>query len=155
LDRLLAIEPAQAITHADRGLALMQAGRFNEAVPAFDRAVRLGVQEPRVFLNRGLARLQLAGLGAAPVALADIERALELDSGYALAYYNRAMVFEQSANAGIRLRDALSPDLMRAVAEQNLARACELGHAGACERLQAKPQALPGTSQASAAGSRP
>ena len=145
LDRVLELEPDQAITHADRGLALMQAGRLNEAGRAFDRAIERGVKEPRVFLNRGLARLQLGGLGAAPVALADIERALKLDPAYALAYYNRAMIFEQAANAGIRLRDALSPDLMHAVAQQNLNRACELGHTGACERLREKAKdALPG-----------
>jgi tetratricopeptide (TPR) repeat protein len=145
LDRVLELEPGYAITHADRGLALMQAGRLNEAGRAFDRAIEQGVKEPRVFLNRGLARLQAGGLGAAPAALADIERALKLDAGYALAYYNRAMIFEQAANAGLRLRDALSPELMRAVAEQNLSRACQLGHGGACERLRAKSnEALPG-----------
>ena len=112
---------------------------------AFDRAIERGVKEPRVFLNRGLARLQLGGLGAAPAALVDIERALKLDPDYALAYFNRAMIFEQAANAGIRLRDALSPELMRAVAEQNIHRACQLGHAGACERLHAKSkEMLPG-----------
>jgi hypothetical protein len=95
-----------------------------------------------VFLNRGLARLQLGGLGAAPVALVDIERAIALDPNYALAYFNRAMVFEQAANAGIRLRDALSPELMRAVAAQNLERACQLGHAGACERQRANAEQL-------------
>jgi hypothetical protein len=52
------------------------------------------------------------------------------------------MVFEQAANAGIRLRDALSPELMRAVAAQNLERACKLGHAGACERHRASAEAL-------------
>jgi tetratricopeptide (TPR) repeat protein len=145
LDRLLELEPEQAITHADRGLVLMQSGRLNEAGRAFDRAIERGVKEPRVFLNRGLARLQLGGLGAAPAALVDIERALKLDPDYALAYFNRAMIFEQAANAGIRLRDALSPELMRAVAEQNIHRACQLGHAGACERLHAKSkEMLPG-----------
>jgi tetratricopeptide (TPR) repeat protein len=136
LDRLLELEPGQAITHADRGLALMQAGRYSEAGLAFDRAIQRGVREPRVYLNRGLTRLQLGGLGAAPAALVDIEQAIRLDPRYALAYYNRAMVFEQAAAAGIRVRDALSPDLMRVVAEQNLNRACQLGHKGACERLR-------------------
>jgi tetratricopeptide (TPR) repeat protein len=142
LDRLLELEPEQAITHADRGMVLMQAGRYNEAGFAFDRAVAKGVKEPRVYLNRGLARLHQGGLSSAPAALIDIERAIALDPNYALAYYNRAMVFEQSANAGIRLRDALSPELMRAVASQNLDRACELGHAGACERQRAKAEQL-------------
>jgi tetratricopeptide (TPR) repeat protein len=143
LDRVLELEPTQAITHADRGLALMQAGRLQDAARAFDRAIERGVKEPRVFLNRGLARLQTGGVAAAPAALADIERALELDPQYALAYFNRAMVFELAANAGMRLRDALSPELMRAVAGQNLARACELGYRAACERQRAQAADAP------------
>ncbi|MCC6534945.1 MAG: tetratricopeptide repeat protein [Burkholderiales bacterium] len=145
LDRLLVVEPEQAITHADRGLALMQAGRLDEAGRAFDRAIERGVRQPRVFLNRGLARLQLGGLGAAPMALADIERALALDPNYALAYFNRALIFEQAARTGMRLRDALTPELMRAVAAQNLSRACQLGHGGACDQERAtKEKPMPG-----------
>ena len=147
-DRLLELEPDQAITHAHRGLALMQSGRLHEAGHAFDRAIALGAKEPRVYLNRGLTRLQLGGLAAAASALADIERALALDPGYALGYYNRAIVFEQAANAGLRLRDALSPELMRVVAAQNFERACQLGHAAACERQRAQAEeTLPGASE--------
>ena len=44
LDRLLQLEPGQAITHADRGLALMQAGRLAQAGKAFDIAIERGVK---------------------------------------------------------------------------------------------------------------
>jgi len=139
LDRLLEIEPGNPITHADRALALMQAGRLADAGNAFDRAIERGVREPRVFLNRALARLQMSGLEAAPAALADMERALELDPRYALAYFNRGLLFEEAAKAGIRLRDAVSPEIMRAVAQENMKRACNFGHRAACERDRAGP----------------
>jgi len=141
LDRLLEREPGQAILHADRGLVLMQMGKFSEAMQAFNGAIGQGAREPKVFLNRGLAVFQMGGLGAAPLALADIERALALDPSYALAYFNRALIFEQAAQAGMRLRDAISPELMRAVATQNIARACQLGHAPACEIERARAAA--------------
>jgi len=134
LDRLLELEPTLAVTHADRGMVLMQAGRLAEAGNAFDRAIERGAKEPRVFLNRGLARLQMSGVEAGPAALADIERALELDPRYALAYFNRGLVFEEAAKAGIRLRDAVSPEIMRAVAQENMKRACQFGYAPACDR---------------------
>ena len=53
------------------------------------------------------------------------------------------MVFELAANAGMRLRDAVSPELMRAVASQNLRRACDLGYRPACERVQSQAADIP------------
>lgn len=133
LQRLLAVEPANAGTYADIGLVHMQLGRHGEAMKAFNTAIEKGVQEPRLYLNRGLTLFQIGGLGAAPRALDDIERALKLDPDYALAHFNRGRIFEQAAQAGMRLRDAVSPQIMRIVANQNIARACQLGHRPACE----------------------
>lgn len=144
LQQLLEVEPANAGTHADIGLVHMQLGRFGEAIKSFNTAVEKGVQEPKLFLNRGLALFQMGGLGAAPRALDDIERALKIDPSYALAHFNRGLIFEQAAQAGLRLRDAVSPQIMRIVATQNIARACQLGHRPACdlerERAAKKPQ---------------
>jgi tetratricopeptide (TPR) repeat protein len=138
LDRLLELEPAQAITHADKGMVLLQLGRYEQAGTAFDIALKAGVEEPRVYLNRGLARFQLSGFDGAQDALADIEKALERDPSYAIAYFNRGRIFLAAADAGVRLRDAASPEIMRAVAAQNILRACELGYAPACARAKDK-----------------
>jgi tetratricopeptide (TPR) repeat protein len=141
LDRLLQLEPAQLTTLADRAMVLMQAGRLDEAGHAFDRAVERGVNEPRVYLNRALTRLKSAGIEAAGFALIDIERAIEIDPKYALAHFNRGLLFEEAARAGLKLRDAASPEIMRAIAEQNVMRACQLGHAPACARQAGKKSA--------------
>lgn len=150
LDRLLALDPAQAIAHADKGMVLMQSGKFEQAGAAFDTALAAGVREPRVHLNRGLARFQLSGLDGAQDALADIEKALELDPNYALAHFNRGRIFQAAADAGVRLRDAASPEIMRAVAARNILRACELGYAPACVRAKDKSirDSMPGGHEA-------
>jgi len=144
LQRLLEVESDQPGTHADIGLVHMQSGKYAEAMKSFNTAVVKGVQEPKLYLNRGLALFQMGGLGAAPRALDDIERALTLDPRYALAHFNRGLIFDQAASAGMRLRDAVSPEIMRIVAAQNIAHACQLGHRQACdyerERAAAKPK---------------
>ena len=140
LQRLLELEPKQPITHADIGLVQMQSGKFADALKSFNAAVQQGVREPRLFLNRGLVLYRMGGLGAAPRALDEIERALALDAGYALAHFNRGLIFEQAARAGIRLRDAPSPEIMRLVAAQNIARACKLGHRPACDIERARAE---------------
>ncbi|MCC7082447.1 MAG: tetratricopeptide repeat protein, partial [Burkholderiales bacterium] len=142
LQRLLEVEPEQFGTHADIGLVYMQTGKYAEAMKSFNTALAKGVKEPKLYLNRGLALLQMGGLGAAPRALDDIERALALDPDYALAHFNRGLIFDQAASAGMRLRDAVSPEIMRIVAKQNIARACQLGHRPACdvERSRAAEQ---------------
>jgi len=131
-DRLATLEPREGSLQADRGAVLMQAGRHREALAAFDAALASGVQEPRVFLNRALARLRLEGYEGMNAVLDDIDRALARDPAYALAHYNRGLIFDEAARAGVRLRDAESIEIMRVIARQNVARACELGHRPAC-----------------------
>jgi len=142
LQRLLDVEPDQVGTHADIGLVHMQTGKYAEAMKSFNTAVAKGVKEPKLYLNRGLALLQMGGLGAAPRALDDIEHALAIDPNYALAHFNRGLIFDRAAAAGMRLRDAVSPEIMRIIAKQNIARACQLGHRAACdlERSRAAEQ---------------
>ena len=70
----------------------------------------------------------------------EIERALARDAADALAHFNRGLIFEQAARAGIRLRDAPSPEIMRLVDAQNIARACTLGHRPACDIERARAE---------------
>lgn len=149
LRRLLEVEPGQTVTHADIGLVLMQTGDPAAALRSFQAAIDHGVREPRVYLNRGLAIFRLGGVGAAPRALIDIEQALALDPRYALAHLNRGLLFDEAARAGVRLRDAPSSDIMRVIAAQNIARACRLGHAPACELEKARTEEKAGAPSAS------
>jgi len=144
LDRLLQLEPERRATLVDRAVVLLEAGRAGEALRELDRALGMGVREARLYLNRGIARFKLGGLNVAPAVLADLDRAAELDPGYALPYFNRGLVFEEAASVGLNLRDAPSPDMMRMIARQNYLRACERGHRPACTAVRRVDKAGPG-----------
>jgi tetratricopeptide (TPR) repeat protein len=144
LDRLRVLEPGQKGTIADRAVVLMEAGKAAEALREFDRAIAEGVGDARVYLNRGLARYKLGGLDAAPAALADLDRAVRISPDYALAHFNRAMIFEEAAKVGLVLRDAASPDIMRMIARQNYMTACKLGHRSGCSDLERLSRPQPG-----------
>src|SRR5258706_133460 len=70
----------------DRGLAAMDAGRYEEAVAAFEAAVARR-PSPRAFNNAGIALMALERREEAARAF---ESALKLDARYALASYNLA-----------------------------------------------------------------
>lgn len=132
LERLRGLGVAAAQIAADRGTVLLEAGRALEALSEFDQAVAGGVTEARVLMNRGLTRLRLGGMQAAEAALTDIDAAIARDPRYAPAHHRRGALFEEAARAGLRLRDAQGPILLRTIAAQNYGRACELGHADGC-----------------------
>ena len=70
----------------DRGLAAMDAGRYEEALAAFEAAAARRAS-PRAFNNAGIA---LMALGRRDEAARAFESALKLDARYALASYNLA-----------------------------------------------------------------
>jgi tetratricopeptide (TPR) repeat protein len=67
------------------GMAYDQAGRFAEALAAFDRALALNPNHVFAWDQRGL---ELSELGRYQEALAAHDRALALDPNYANAWYN-------------------------------------------------------------------
>ena len=88
--------PAQVIAQSDagdaafqRGVTLQEAGRFGEAVKAYDEAIRQGADNSVAYNNRGAA---YGALKEYDRAMPDFDRANELNSGYAEAYCNRGAV---------------------------------------------------------------
>ena len=97
----------EVATHVNRGILYYLIGRLDAANRDYDAALALDPNEPEAWLNKGMAALK-AGNSAA--ALPMFERALQLRTVRpALAYYGRAIVFEDSGN----LRQAYA-DLQRA-----------------------------------------
>jgi tetratricopeptide (TPR) repeat protein len=82
----------------DRGLAAYQAGRYADALAAFDEAIRQQPGLAPAYTNRGAAR---ARLGDFDGARADFARALELSPRDAEVYYNRGIA---SVRAGVPAR---------------------------------------------------
>ena len=76
-DRVVGGDPDQVDAHLGRAAALAEIGRLEEALEAFERALRLGSVRPaRVLNNRGNA---LVRLGRMEPAFASYRRALEIE----------------------------------------------------------------------------
>ena len=79
IDRAIAINPGVAFAHSNRGLALQELRRFNEALTAFDRAVALKPDLAEALYNRANVLRELKRPGEA---LASYNNALQLKPDY-------------------------------------------------------------------------
>jgi tetratricopeptide (TPR) repeat protein len=118
--RALRIDASSDATHYNYASILMQNGKPDEAIAAFDRALAINPSHAKAFNNRGAA---LAKLDRHEQAIADFDRAIALDPRYADACFNKA-------NALIDLK-------RRQEARQSLERTLTLNprHAGAYASL--------------------
>ena len=80
--------PALAADHYNHGSALLDAGKYDEAVTRFDAALALRTKYPEALTNRGIAH---DVLGDYEKAVADYTAALAIDPRFATAYNNRAI----------------------------------------------------------------
>lgn len=103
-----ALSPRDEVaTYVNRGILHYLVGNLTAANRDYDTALALDPREPEAWLNKGMAALKAGDRAAA---LPMFEKALELRTVRpALAYYGRAIVFEDSGN----LRQAYA-DLQRA-----------------------------------------
>ena len=76
-----------------RAEALIQVRRPAEAVLAADQALEIDDSYPKALFARGWARY-LSDHGLAESALADLDRALQLEPDEGIAYFRRAVIFE-------------------------------------------------------------
>lgn len=74
-DRAIAIEPKEALFYGLRGDALRKQGKEEQAIAAFDQALKRQPQYFHYYLQRGLA---LQALGRTTAANADLERSVAL-----------------------------------------------------------------------------
>src|SRR4030095_14975467 len=81
--------PNDAQAYNMRGSVLGRAGRNQEALADFDRAIALDANYAQAYANRGQVHRQMNRLEPA---LADYNKALSLDQNYAAAYLGRGQV---------------------------------------------------------------
>ena len=116
-----AVQPETADAAFGRGVALQEAGRFPEAIKAYDEAIQLGADHSVAFNNRGAAHGALKQYARA---ISDFDRALELSPAYAEAYCNRGAAYgalKQYDRAISDLDKAIALDASYARAYNNLA----------------------------------
>jgi len=126
LDQALAIQ-LHAAALSNRGLALQDLGRRQEALASFDRAVTLAPAMAELHCNRGAV---LHDLKRHAEALAGYERALVLNPAYFEAWLNRGAVWQELGrpaeavacyDRALRIRpDFAEGYLKRGVAQQSL-----------------------------------
>src|SRR5215470_4758365 len=85
-----------------RGSVLAQAGKAEEALADFNKAISLDPNYGQAYANRGLIYRQTKRLDAAA---ADYERALSLDANYAPAYLGRGLVYKARKQPAEALAD--------------------------------------------------
>jgi tetratricopeptide (TPR) repeat protein len=80
-------------TFVNRGVLLHKLNRVESAMADFDAALRIDPEQADAWLNRGVAKITLRQLDDA---LVDIQKGIDLGpSEVAVAYYDRAIVYEQ------------------------------------------------------------
>ena len=85
-----------------RGSVLGRAGRNQEALADFDRAIAIDANYAQAYANRGQVHRQMNRLD---LALADYNKALALDQNYAAAYLGRGQVYRAQGRALDALND--------------------------------------------------
>jgi tetratricopeptide (TPR) repeat protein len=101
------IPPQTARDLNNKGLALLQAERYEEAIENFSRAIALIPDSVLVYVNRADAYVQS---GQIANGLQDYQQALEIDPNFAPAYLNRGTAF-----VNLDRYDEAFSDLTRAV----------------------------------------
>jgi tetratricopeptide (TPR) repeat protein len=96
------VNPQTAADFKNVGSYHLDQKRYDRAVEAFAKAIRLAPSDPDVYVLRGSAYVHKGELGRA---LVDYDHAVELDAGYAWAYNNRGELYRLRRQEGKALLD--------------------------------------------------
>jgi len=88
----VARRPGNRWAQCNVGMALYEQGRVAEALPHFERGLKLGPDDPAAHNDLGLA---LAKLGRLPEAVAQYEAALQLEPAFAEAHNNLGLALSE------------------------------------------------------------
>jgi len=86
----------------DEGARLLREGQHKDAIPAFDKAVRLNPRYAEAYNARGVTYNEMAQYERA---VKDYDAALSLNPKYAEAYFNRGNAYNDLGQAEKALKD--------------------------------------------------
>ena len=126
LDKAIALKPVPGQTRLDlaarvnRGRALLQLGRYEDAIKDFDEAVEIESAVPLAYRCRGICYQQLKQY---ELAILDYSRAIELAPGDAETFYDRGRAYQLKGDRQWALEDytraiELQPDYVQAYASR-------------------------------------
>jgi predicted O-linked N-acetylglucosamine transferase (SPINDLY family) len=92
LGMAIELRPGYTAAYYNRGTALKDLNRFEEAISSYDMAIQLKPDYAEAFSNRGVAQEKLKQLDAA---MASYNQAINLKPDYAEAYCNLGNVFKE------------------------------------------------------------
>jgi tetratricopeptide (TPR) repeat protein len=98
-DRAIGLQPRSTTGYLYRGLATVELGQYRKAISDYDRALQLDNKLAEAHVYRGVATIAQANLDRSnsgdtrPLAIADFNLAITLNSNYATAFYHRGRAY--------------------------------------------------------------
>jgi tetratricopeptide (TPR) repeat protein len=94
--------PERARVEMELGIKKMGPGTYGQAIPSFDRALRIWPEFAEAYLHRAVAEHVI---GRRPAALTDLEKALDLDPNLIRAYNERGQIYLENADPKKAIQD--------------------------------------------------
>ena len=86
-------------SYIDQGIKHSQAGRYDQALQAFDQALKLKPNDPALITYKGIVYY---AKGQNDRALKEFEAAIKLNPNFGRAYYQRGMIYEKPGEVSTR-----------------------------------------------------
>ena len=98
----ITLNPNNAATYTNRGVAYTNKGEFDKAIVDYTKAIKLNPDFTQAYYNRGVAYYEE---GEYDPAIKDLGKAIELKSDFAIAYNNRGVVYRDTREYGLAIKD--------------------------------------------------
>jgi tetratricopeptide (TPR) repeat protein len=89
-------------SYIDQGIKHSQAGRYDQALQAFDQALKLKPNDPALITYKGIVYY---ARGQNDQAMKAFEAAIKLNSNFGRAYYQRGMIYQSQEKYRPALED--------------------------------------------------
>jgi tetratricopeptide (TPR) repeat protein len=97
------LSPAQDVqSYIDQGIKHSQSGRYDQALQAFDQALKLKPNDPALITFKGIVYY---AKGQNDKAMKEFEAAIKLNPNFGRAYYQRGMIYEKQEKFDQALAD--------------------------------------------------